>query len=91
MTDAQVKQKAECIALGTFLSAYPDNLTFDKILELMEQSTVYELDDFDINVWQPFEDHSTIAVASYIEDLYKHIILSFNNEDQELRSKVRTA
>ena len=77
MTKEQIKEKAEFIALGTFLSSWPDNLSFDEVLESMERLGVYDLDDDGISIWQPFEDYPPNEVSDHILTLHDHIIQSF--------------
>ena len=81
MTKEQIKEKAEFIALGTFLSAWPDNLSFDEVLESMERLSVYDLDDEGISIWQPFEDCPPEDITGYIQDLHDHIVHSFTLQE----------
>ena len=75
MTKEQIKEKAEFIALGTFLSAWPSELGYNEVMDLMIDA--YDLADNGIDIWQPFENHSPEDITGYIEDLHDHIVHSF--------------
>ena len=75
MTKEQIKEKAEFIALGTFLSAWPNELGYNEVMDLMIDA--YDLADNGIDIWQPFENHSPEDLTGYIQDLHDHIIKSF--------------
>lgn len=75
MTKEQIKEKAEFIALSTFLSAWPNELGYNEVMDLMIDA--YDLADNGIDIWQPFENHSPEDITGYIEDLHDHIINSF--------------
>ena len=75
MTKEQIKEKAEFIALGTFLSAWPNELGYNEVMDLMIDA--YDLADNGIDIWQPFENHSPEDITGYIEDLHDHIVHSF--------------
>ena len=75
MTKEQIKEKAEFIALGTFLSAWPNDLGYNEVMDLMIDA--YDLADNGIDIWQPFENHSPEDITGYIQDLHDHIINSF--------------
>ena len=75
MTKEQIKEKAEFIALGTFLSAWPNELGYNEVMDLMIDA--YDLADNGIDIWQPFENHSPEDITGYIENLHDHIVHSF--------------
>ena len=75
MNKEQIKEKAEFIALGTFLSAWPNELGYNEVMDLMIDA--YDLADNGIDIWQPFENHSPEDITGYIEDLHDHIVHSF--------------
>ena len=79
MTKEQIKEKAEFIALGTFLSAWPNELGYNEVMDLMIDA--YDLADNGIDIWQPFENHSPEDITGYIEDLHDHIIKSFTLQE----------
>ena len=59
-------------ALGQFLSDYPCNVTYDKIIELLSNDQeLSEADQAildDIIIWVAFENDEPSAVAEYIEN-----------------------
>ena len=79
MTKEQIKEKAEFIALGTFLSAWPNELGYNEVMDLMIDA--YDLADNGIDIWQPFENHSPEDITGYIEDLHDHIVHSFTLQE----------
>lgn len=81
MTEEQIKEKAEFIALGTFLSAWPNDLGYNDVMDLMTLHDAYDLADKGIDIWQPFENHSPEDVTGYIQDLHDHIVHSFTLEE----------
>ena len=79
MTKEQIKEKAEFIALGTFLSAWPNELGYNEVMDLMIDA--YDLADNGIDIWQPFENHSPEDITGYIENLHDHIVHSFTLQE----------
>jgi hypothetical protein len=60
--------KYQQFALSIFLSDYPENATFNEIIDLLE-SEIWSVDS--ISVWEPFEYHTLEQVAQFIIDTVK--------------------
>ncbi len=58
--------KYQSFALSIFLSDYPDGMSYDEIMDLMNSET-WSIDG--ITVWQPFENNTLQQVSEYIDDL----------------------
>jgi hypothetical protein len=58
---------SERFALNQWLSDYPENLTYDEIIDLMRED-----DDELITPWYLVEDHSLDQVIDFIEDTREH-------------------
>jgi hypothetical protein len=61
----QTMDKYQAFALSIFLSDYPDDMSFDEIIDLMNSET-WSADG--IIVWEPFENNTLDQVADFIED-----------------------
>jgi len=73
---------AENFALGQWLSDYPEDKTYDEIMELMEgeeDEWVHE----EISVWQTVEHFTLRQVAEFIEDTKQH----FENTIKVMKSE----
>jgi hypothetical protein len=70
--------KAERFALGTFLSDYPDDLSFDEVLALLKDDDRDE--DIDLSVAQAFEDYPTSFVIEQIIESRDSILSWFGAE-----------
>lgn len=78
MTQEDLEQRAELIALGNYLVDYPDDLSFDQIIDLLidgDSQDVYEK----IVVWEPFERYTAVDLARYIEDLKSNVMWRFSS------------
>lgn len=53
----------EVFALGQWLSDYPDDKTYNEIIEMLEND-----DDENITAWEVVEDYPLSDVALFIED-----------------------
>lgn len=60
--------KYQEFALSIFLSDYPDDMSYDDIMDLMASDT-WSVDG--ITVWEPFENNTLEQVADFIEDTVK--------------------
>ena len=60
-----IRQKAEQYSLSFFLSEWPNDLTFDELLEKLDKQEQYDYSS-PIVVWQPFEDEAPSWVADQI-------------------------
>jgi hypothetical protein len=59
--------KAERFALNQWLSDYPENLSYDEIITILNNSeTEWMIDD--ICVWEAVEDHPYEKIAEFIND-----------------------
>jgi hypothetical protein len=70
--------KAERFALGTFLSSWPDELSFDEVLALLKDDDRDE--DIDLSVAQAFEDYPTSFVIEQIIESRDSILSWFGAE-----------
>ena len=62
---------SEHFALDEWLTEYPDNLTYDEVLNIMrDPKNNWRCDE--ICVWEVVEDHTLNQVASFIEDTKSH-------------------
>jgi hypothetical protein len=57
------QQKIEQFVLMQFLSDYPDNVKYEKVLDLIMD------EDERVSVWQPFEDYEPCWVVEHIEEM----------------------
>jgi hypothetical protein len=61
---------AERFALNQWLSDYPENLSYDEIITILNNpETEFTIDD--IFVWELVEGHNFTQVAEFIEDTRK--------------------
>jgi len=60
--------KYQAFALSIFLSDYPDDMSYDEIMDLMASDT-WAVDG--ITVWEPFENNTLDQVADFIKDTVK--------------------
>lgn len=74
-TEALLMLKSEEKALGLYLSSWPENLTYDEVVQRLYDNDLdgddgtnddYEGEN-DINIWEPFENHESDYVAEQIE------------------------
>ena len=56
----QLRERAQKIALGQYLSEYPKEKTFDEVLEAIKTN------DGSVLVWEPFENDSVEHIAEMI-------------------------
>jgi len=78
MTNEELQTKAENIALDTFLSNPPDNMSYAEIIEALLNDSDNDLIDC---IWLPWRWHfPTSDVARYMEDLKDSVILNFKKE-----------
>jgi hypothetical protein len=62
---------SEAFALDSWLSYYPENMTYDEIIEAMtDRAQAHKAEHID--VWQIIEDLDYQDVAEYIEDTREH-------------------
>jgi hypothetical protein len=62
---------SEAFALDSWLSYYPENMTYDEIIEAMtDRKQAHKAEHID--VWQIIEDLDYQDVAEYIEDTREH-------------------
>lgn len=68
-----MKCKWKIFALNQCLSSYSDKaapeILFDWIRDTPDEALVSLFDDYDISVWQPFEDWPLTDIAGLIVDL----------------------
>jgi len=62
--------KAERFALNQWLSDYPENLSYDEIITILNNPET-ELTIDDICVWELVEGYNFTQVAEFIEDTRK--------------------
>jgi hypothetical protein len=79
MKKQELEKKAELIALSNYLSDYPDDWSFDKIINLLLKGDSEKLRE-SILVWETFEHYSPLDVARYIEDLKSSVMWRFSSE-----------
>jgi hypothetical protein len=70
---------SERFALGQWLSDYPDDKTYDEVLEMIEE----EHDD--IILWEPIENYPPESVLEIIDDTRN----SFENSADDLCSGIK--
>jgi hypothetical protein len=70
---------SERFALGQWLSDYPDDKTYDEVLEMIEE----EHDD--IILWEPIENYPPESVIEMIDDTRS----SFENSADDLCSGIK--
>ena len=62
---------SEAFALDTWLSYYPENMTYDEIIEAMtDRAQAHKAEHID--VWEIVEDHDHPYIAQLIEDAKVH-------------------
>lgn len=61
----------EHFALNEYLSAFPNDLTFEGVLDLLLD------EDDEVCVWEAFEYHSPTEVADYITALRDNLVRHF--------------
>lgn len=64
-------KKSQLFALNEWLSDYPDNLTYEEIIEILENPENTWCAD-EITVWEIVEHFTCDQVASFIENTKKH-------------------
>lgn len=62
---------SEHFALDEWLTEYPDNLTYDEVLDILRDPNNHWRCD-EICVWEAVEDHELKQIASFIEDTKAH-------------------
>lgn len=62
--------KAERFALDEWLTEYPDDMTYDEIIALLNVKNQWMVDD--ISVWYLVENNTTDQVAIFIGDTKDH-------------------
>ena len=62
---------SEAFALDTWLSYYPENMTYDEIIEAMTDRAQAHKAEY-IDVWEIVEDHDYSYIAQLIEDAKVH-------------------
>jgi hypothetical protein len=62
--------KAERFALDEWLTEYPDDMTYDEIIALLNVENQWMVDD--ISVWYLVENNTTDQVAIFISDTKDH-------------------
>lgn len=77
MTREELEFKAGTIALSNFLSNYPDDMSYDAIVDLLLTRSEDVVLEHDISVWEPFERHSNFDIARYIDELRATVIYYF--------------
>ena len=88
--DNEVKQcaehQAEQVALGQWLSKYPDDMSYEDILQALRTDEI-PTDDKDndlIVVWQVAEDYSGTHVAGFIEETYYQTLRAIEHVINEM-------
>lgn len=78
-TKQQIEERAWAIALGHYLSEYPEDKTAEEILELIEK------EDDSIMLWEPFEYSSGEWIAGQVWSMKEYMIseLSWVQEDAQ--------
>jgi hypothetical protein len=59
-------KKSEIFALNEWLTDYPENKTYDEIIDMMIE------DDDEISPWYIVQDHSLVQIIEFIENTRKH-------------------
>jgi hypothetical protein len=77
-------KNSERFALMEWLSEFPDDKTYDEIIEMLN---VDDWIDPDISVWEVVESHDLSQVADFIENTRMH----FESVNDELISALRGA
>ena len=80
MNKSVLEAKAELIALGNYLTEYPDEWGFDQIIDLLLEGDSEKMWKNNILVWEAFDKLSTHDVARYIEDLKSNVVWRFTSE-----------
>ena len=68
--------KAEKIALDTFLSKYPQDISYDQVIEQLSAAP----NSMIVHIWFPFEYYPNENIIEYIENLKSQIEGSFFEE-----------
>ena len=77
-------KKSERFALMEWLSEFPDDKTYDEIIEMLN---VDDWSNPDLSVWEVVESHDLSQVADFIENTRMH----FESANGELISALRGA
>ena len=77
-------KQSERFALMEWLSEFPDDKTYDEIIEMLN---VDDWVDPDISVWEVVESHDLSQIADFIENTRMH----FESANGELISALRGA
>jgi hypothetical protein len=59
-------KKSEIFALNEWLTDYPENKTYDEIIDMMIEG------DDEISPWYIVQDHSLVQIIEFIENTRKH-------------------
>jgi len=62
-------EKIETVVLNNFLSEWPDDWNYDKVIEQMSFYNYLHAEGF--AVWEPYEDWNTRDLAEHISQLVK--------------------
>jgi hypothetical protein len=79
--NAYVMNAYEFVALNEYLSAYPDDRTFDEVMGMLTGDVIDETDE--VIVWEVFEHMPREAVAEYIDNLKDTLERNFIPKEQE--------
>lgn len=75
-----VNKWAEVDALGEHLSEWPEDLSYEKVLEFIENG------DEDIITYEPFEDYPGHELVEKIETMKRFHVRNFTEIYQELKN-----
>lgn len=67
--------KYERFAANQFLTYFPDDISFEKLIQLILDH------DIDIVVWEPFENDCGSTIVGWIEDLAAEALRVFGTEE----------
>ncbi len=67
----QIHTKEQRIALGEYLSCYPEDMLFEDIIQALESSNIY---DAEIVIFEAFEDFHTSTIANFIVGLHDTLV-----------------
>ena len=70
----------ETFALNEYLSSYPNDKSFDQILELIER------DDNDVLVWEVYQNSDRYSIVTLIMDLHFNLEQTFIVRENALNS-----
>lgn len=71
MTTATKLSKAELFSLGQWLSDWPENWSYQQVIDTLETESGWIGSKYEIYPWQVIEDYPARQIAEFIEDTRK--------------------